>query len=334
LLTRRQFLAGAATVLVTATGCRAKLKLPLPGEGKSEAGEPHPPLRVALLSDTHIQEAGMLAFAAVNGKLTRALADFRPYRPDFWLFNGDVTDDGRPGEFEAYRKIVAPVATPDKILATTGNHEFYDQDASDGEALRRFMAAFGQPKPYSNKMLGDLHVVMLADEQWKTAPRNREWAWLTPGQLTWFDQVLKERRDKFTVVCLHQPIQDTVNWSWGGNDFGGCGQAAELRAILKRNPQVKLWLSGHTHIQLDAPGQVAKQSGVTFACLGSTFYQFVSKSAPGYQGGWPGPDGYEKDLSASQSRMLDVWPDRVVLRTRDHVKETWLDQLDVTISRT
>lgn len=325
MLTRRQFLLGAATVMVTATGCRARLKLPLPDSGNSEAAEPHPPLRIALLSDTHIQEAGMLAFAAVNGKLKSALADFRRYRPDYWLVGGDVTDDGKPGEFVAFKKIMSEVTDLDHVLRTTGNHEFYDKDASDAEALRRFMEAFGQPKPYSSHVLGDLHVVMLADEQWKTAPRNREWAWLTAAQVEWFASVLKEHRDKFTVVCLHQPIQETVLWSFGGNDFGGCGQVDQLRAILKQNPQVKLWLSGHTHIRVEEKGQTVKQGGVTFAALGSTFYQFKSSA--------PGAEGLQKDFSASQSRMLDVWPDRVVLRTRDHEKQVWLDDLDVTLPR-
>jgi 3',5'-cyclic AMP phosphodiesterase CpdA len=273
-----------------------------------------------MLSDTHCQDITNLAATPSNGKLMKAVADFKPFKPDLWLCNGDVSDDGLPGQFAAFKKILSTVAKADQVMVTTGNHEFYDKATPDDVALARFREAFGLQHPYNNRVVSGIHMVMLADEKWKTAPKNPDWAWLTPEQLQWFDQVLQEHRDEFTVVCLHQPLQETVTWSHGGNDFGGCGQAAELRAILKRHPQVKLWFSGHTHQLVELQGQTVKQGAVTFAALGSTFYLFDKT-------------GSTKNLDASESRMLEVWPDRVVLRSRDHVAQAWIDGQDLTISR-
>jgi Icc protein len=328
MLTRRQFLVGAITALAATAGCRANLPLPRL-EDEQEQGRL--PVRVALLSDTHIQDPSQLSASAVNGKLARAIEDFRPLRPALWICNGDVTDHGLPGEYEAFRKIMGKYTREGDWLVTTGNHEFYDKSASDEVALTRFREAFGLDRPYNSRVVGGIHFVMLADEQWKGAPRNPDWAWLTAEQLRWFEGVLREHREKFTVVCLHQPLQDTVLGTSGGNGFAGCGQVKELKAILQQNPQVKLWLSGHTHRRLEAPGQVVRQGGVVFAALGSTFYQVMPSEAA--QGGRPGRSGSRRDLGASQSRLLEIWEDRVVLKARDHVRQVWLDELEVTIER-
>jgi 3',5'-cyclic AMP phosphodiesterase CpdA len=331
-LTRRQFLTGASAVMLAASGC-SKLRLPTPVGATPEPEAPGGPIRIALLSDTHVQETGSAHAVAINGKLSKAVADYREYRPHYWLVNGDVTDHGLPGEYAAFKRIMGSVARDDQLLVTTGNHEFYDKEASDEEALRRFRQAFGREQPYMSRVVGGVHLVLLADEQWKTAPRNPDWAWLTPAQLQWLERVLQEHRDKFTVVFLHQPLQDTVLWTSGGNGFAGSGQIQELRAILRKNPQVKLWFSGHTHHGVDAPGQVVRKDGVTYLGLGSTYYQFVPSEAPEDQGGWPSRGGFRKDMGVSQSRALEIWPDKVVVRARDHGKQAWLDQHEVVIPR-
>lgn len=332
MLTRRRFLTVAGTALVTAALGTLSWKMraaglqtqPADPEEPAETGGPHP-FTIALLSDTHTRGPSSSTFGAVTGKIVKAVADLKPFKPDAWLCNGDVTDGGRPEEYEAFKQIVGKQAKPGRLLVTTGNHEFYDEDASDEEVLRRFQEAFDQKTPYSDHVLEGIHFVMLADEQWKTAPYNREWAWLSAEQLRWFEQVLAEHREKLTAVFMHQPLQNTVVWSHSGNSFGGTGQAKELRAILQRNPQIRLWFSGHTHQRLEAPGQAVKQGKTTFICLGSTFYQIVKSD--------DNADGYRKDTSKSQSRVMEIWPDQLVIKARDHVEQRWLDDLQITIPR-
>jgi len=259
--------------------------------------------------------------------------DHQPPRPYLARVKVERAETAKGPGWVPSKEIMATVARPNQALGPTGNHDFYDKEASDEEEPRRFTEAFSLRTPYSSRVAGGIHFVMLASEMYKTAPGPREWAWLTEAQLTWFDQVLTEHKDLFTVVCLHQPLQDSVVWSFGGNDFGGCGQHKELRQIVKQHPQVKLWLSGHVHMGADVAGNAARRDGLTFLGLGSTFYQFVHSDAPEDQGGWPSGDGFKKDLSASQSRMMEVWPDRVVIRARDHARQVWLDEHEVTINR-
>jgi len=94
----------------------------------------------------------------------------------------------------------------------------------------------------------------------------------------------------------------------------------------RRNPQIRLWLSGHTHYRLEREGQTEQQGATLLAALGSTCYQHI-------EGTEPGPAG-RMDRAASQSRVLEVWPDRAVLKARDHAAGQWLEDLAVAPSTT
>lgn len=309
MFTRRQFIVGAATALAAAAGSR--LLLPGQGEASTQTGQP---LRVALLSDTHVQSLTSPLAIPVNGKLMRAVADLRQFRPDLWLCNGDVTDHGYVGEYEAFRAIMGKAAGPGQLLVTTGNHEFYDRKATDQESLQRFRDAVPGAAPYRSRLAGPVHLVLLATERWKTAPYCPDWAWLSDEQLAWFDRVLTAHREKPTLVFLHQPLAGTV---LGTEEEGNVAQEQQLRSILHRHPQVRLWFSGHTHFPLDQPGQIVTQDRCTFVALGSTFYLIK-------------PSG--KDAGASQSRLLEVFPDRVSIRVRDHARRSWFDRCEFSVA--
>ncbi len=250
----------------------------------------------------------------VNSKLSQAVADLRRFQPHLWVCNGDLSDHGYAEEHAAFKEIMATAAQRDRILVNTGNHEFYDREASDAEALARFRRAYGQTQVYSSHIFGGAHIVMLGDEQWKGAPHDPDWAWLSSAQLRWFDQVLARHREKPTAVFLHQPMPNTVRGSTGEGAI--VAQAKELRGILEANPQVRLWFSGHTHYPLDLKGQIVTRGRVTYIALGSTFYLIR-------------PAG--NDTEASQSRLMEIYPDKVVVKARDHARRAWLTPVEATI---
>ncbi|HYF77938.1 MAG TPA: metallophosphoesterase [Symbiobacteriaceae bacterium] len=333
MLSRRQLLLGAAAVLAGATGC-AKVKLPaLPGttpqpgpapQAQEDPADktPRPVLRVALLSDPHTQESGH-----GYNKLQQALADYKPLRPDLWLVCGDVTNLGLAAEYAAFKKLLKGTVKDDQLLVTTGNHDLYDKTATDEEEMGRFKDAFSRKTVWSNKVVGNVHFVMLATEQWKTAPRLPDWAWLSDEQLRWFEQVVAEHPDKYTIVSLHQPLQNTIIWSHGeSNTFTGCAQLPTLQAIMKKNRQIRLWLSGHTHMGAERENSAAAINGVTYIGLGSTFYQFVPASGAEDKFG-----GFKQDFDASGSRLLEIWEDRTVIRARDHANQRWLDPYEIVL---
>lgn len=331
-MNRRRFLTTSATIIAAmAAGCArlapqkdaaaappaAPAPSPLPSGGAPSVERP---IRVAVLSDPHLQPDDS---AAINQKLVKAAQDYKSMAPDLWLVNGDIADHGVSAELEAFKRIMGKIAPADRVLATTGNHEFYDMETTDDVSVARWKQAFGVQELYTSRVFGGVHFVMLADEQWKTAPYNKDWCWITPAQIAWFDRVLTLHRDRFTVVCMHQSLNETVSGSQGEKAFGGTNMAKEIYAILGRNPQVKLWFSGHTHRKLEVAGQVVEKNGVTFMNAGSTAYLVGPK---------PG-GGTGRDADASQSRMLEIYPDRVRIMVRDHTAGSWMDPLELTVAR-
>ncbi|MDF2627053.1 MAG: hypothetical protein K0R39_884 [Symbiobacteriaceae bacterium] len=297
-----------------------------PAEAVSD-GTPQPtadrPVRVALLSDLHLQPEESGLAKTINVKFAKAAEDFRAFAPDLWIANGDVADHGLTSEMEAFKRIMSKVTTLDRVMATTGNHEFYDFSVSDEVLLNRWREAFGVEQPYSSRVFGGVHFIMLADEQWQTAPYNNDWCWITPAQLRWFEETLASHRDLDTIVFMHQPLNETVVGSIGARPFGGTNYAKEIYTLLEQNPQVKLWFSGHTHRKVDYEGQVVEKNGVTFMGLGSTIY-LLGRSSEGRN---------VRDNNACQSRFLEIYPDRVVIRARDHAAGRWLDELERTVKR-
>lgn len=298
-----------------------------PGAAAAPDGTPSPtadrPVRVALLSDLHLQPEESGLAKTINVKLAKAAEDLRAFEPDLWIANGDVADHGLTSEMEAFKKIMSKVTTLDRVMATTGNHEFYDFSVTDEDLLNRWRQAFGVEQPYSSRVFGGVHFVMLADEQWQTAPYNQDWCWITPAQLQWFEKTLAEHRDLYTIVFMHQPLNDTVVGSIGARPFGGTNYAKEIYALLEQNPQVKLWFSGHTHRKLEYEGQVVEKNGVTFLGLGSTIY-LLGRTADGRNA---------RDSAANQSRFLEIYPDRIRILARDHVAGRWMDELERTVKR-
>jgi Icc protein len=317
---RRDFLtATAAAATAILTGCTKPL--PAPGPAPEEESGPRP-VRVILLSDPHTQDG---RFSLTAGKLRDALNEYKALKPDLLLVNGDVTDRGLVGEYETFFGAVKSVLGERMPIAlTTGNHEFYDKEATDETEIARFLKASGQKTPYSALKVAGVHFVLLATEMWKTAPKNPDWAWLSQAQLDWFKQTLAANRDLFTVVLLHQPLQDTLLWSHGNNDFAGSGQVAELKAILAQNPQVKLWLSGHTHQRIEAEAPKVQIGQTRFLGLGSTAYQiYLDENG----------QARKRDWEASQSRLMEIWPDRIEIKARDHQAKQWIEQVALTLPK-
>jgi 3',5'-cyclic AMP phosphodiesterase CpdA len=196
---RRNFLITAAFILTGLAGCVAKPLQPAqpspPEATEPPVEEPRPLLRVALLSDPHTVAADSDLASGINGKLVDAVNDLAPLKPDLWVVNGDIANGGQRAELEAFKEIMAKVAGTETLLVTTGNHDFYDSEADDAEERRRFIEVFNLPTPYTSRVEGDLHIVMLATEQWKSGPGPREWAWLSSDQIQWFERVLAEHPD-------------------------------------------------------------------------------------------------------------------------------------------
>ena len=95
---------------------------------------------IAQISDLHIAEADnyMRKFVDANAKLAAAVdyLNAMQLRPDVVLATGDLTDHGRPEQYELLAAILAELDIP--LLLIPGNHDEREP----------FRAAFGATHPY------------------------------------------------------------------------------------------------------------------------------------------------------------------------------------------
>ena len=193
------------------------------------AGEP---FLLVQLSDAHVrdddpQPERMLADAV------RRVAAMDP-APGAVLFTGDLTEHGRPHEYERVGELLAPLEMPLHVLG--GNHD-------DREAMRAaFPAADGGDGDYRYATrCGPLRLVV-AD----TSNPGRIEGRLGDERLAWIDARLGEDRETPTVLAMHHPPLLVGIPAWDAIGLPAADHAA-LGEILTGHPQVARVVAGHVH---------------------------------------------------------------------------------------
>ena len=194
---------------------------------------------IAQISDLHIAEADnyMRKFVDANAKLAAAVdyLNAMQLRPDVVLATGDLTDDGRPAQYELLAAILAELDVP--LLLIPGNHD----------ERGPFLEAFGATHPYLPRrgpiqyVVDDYDVRLIAVD---TTRVDHHDGLLDDDRLQWLDRTLAQRPDDPAVVFLHHPPFTTGIW-W--MDCVGLGGARELESIVRSHPNVQLVLAGHLH---------------------------------------------------------------------------------------
>lgn len=214
------------------------------------------PARLAVLSDLHVRgENKKMLDAAV--KAVNKLPDV-----DAVVITGDLCSKiGSPAEYSEMVKVVSRIKRP--IYATPGNHDimYRDHFGAEGKKLRtspterkakleRFRKALKLKKlRFSRKMGGHLLVFLPNDD-----PKGKHLVTLSTATLNFLKETLKKNPDVPTIVFCHAPLVGSyVKPRKLGFYNSNVQPHAKISAILKKNPQVFLWVSGHLHIGPSSP---------------------------------------------------------------------------------
>lgn len=299
------------------------LPLSLPAVHAAESNDDEPLLSFAVMSDTHVVTEGdpNNHHRLSVDKFTHALRDLRRLNPDFLVINGDLTE-GKPEDVKLLRSIYHQNAWF-PLYPTIGNHEYYHQWTNkawdDTRAQELFRNAFGLEQLYYDRYINGVHLIFLAPEQYmKKRTEHGEGAWLSEEQIKWFEETLLSSKAP-TFVFLHQHLDNTV---FKEDQSISVIQTDQLKAIARKHPQV-IWFSGHSHITADWPTEIVKQDGILYVGTGSVLapIDVSAKSLPGYE---PRANLFIKtNYQKSQSRYIDIYRDRIVIRTRNHHSNEW-----------
>jgi len=198
---------------------------------------------IAQITDFHIKARGKIAYRVVDTASSlkaavAALAALDP-RPDLVVATGDLTDFGRPEEYELLGELLAPLPMP--IYLIPGNHD-------ERDAMRR---AFGRDgylpqEGFLNYTVEDRPVRLVALD---TVIPGESGGRLCAERLAWLDRTLAAAPARPTAIIMHHPPFATGIMHMDAIGLDGSAAFAE---IMARHPQVERVLCGHLHRSIQA----------------------------------------------------------------------------------
>lgn len=262
-----------------------------------------PILRIGVFSDLHVMVwRDTEAPVPWVPTLEHALADAAELGPDLLVLNGDLTN-GKERDYRLAMRLLRQRCPQVETAFTMGNHEYYgyweEESFSPDLARERFRRWTGQEAHYHERRLGGATLLFLSTEDY--TPDMKDAGYLSPRQLAWFEERLIAAPPGPVLTFFHQPVNGTV-----ADSEATCLQSDQLRAILAKRPGT-LFFSGHTHARMDRPDQLLLQDSTLFVGGGALCT--------------PHP----------QSRWVELYGDRLVLRLRDHLTRQWLPEYDHTV---
>jgi 3',5'-cyclic-AMP phosphodiesterase len=196
------------------------------------------PVLIAQISDLHIKSPGSLAYGRVDTaraleRCVAALNEFRP-RPDFVVISGDLADTPTDAEYDHLKRLLAPLELP--FAGIPGNHD-------SREMMRAAfpLAGYAAPAgPLNQKVDAGPLDLLLLDSSVPRQPHGE----LEAPTLQWLEAALASSAERPALVFLHHPPFRAGIWHM---DRQNLLNAAELAAIVRRHPRVRLIATGHIH---------------------------------------------------------------------------------------
>jgi 3',5'-cyclic AMP phosphodiesterase CpdA len=243
---------------------------------------------------------------------------------------GDITAGrGTTEEYAFAKEFFSRLKKP--LFPITGNHDYIYDQGPDGKTrkgspearqakLQLFQDTFGLPGLHYEKRFGRYLCLFISDDDLESDYLTK----LSSGALAWLQDELRGSPKAPTIVFFHGPLQGTIQSRNEISDLPSFfAQPADgLRELLRKNPQVFMWVSGHTHI-------------------GATNARFADPKINLYDGRVHEIHSSDMDgrsyLSENDpattthdtiwTNSLFLYPGKVVVKTYDHKQGKWLDEL-------
>jgi predicted MPP superfamily phosphohydrolase len=238
---------------------------------------------------------------------------------DFVVALGDIcSQTGSEEEYAFAKRFFLKLHKP--LFLINGNHDYIytNEPTSEGKfqrasgeeqhiKLARFKATFGLPALYYSMQKENYFLIFLA------ADDPTHLTQLSPTQLQWFENELQTHSKMPTIVFFHAPLAHTLRaYNKYADTPNFIAQPKEaLDALIQANPQILLWVSGHTHT---SPKEESFASAVN-----------------GYNDHLLNLHNSDLNKETLWTNSLFLENDRMVIRTYDHTQKRWIDALERTV---
>jgi 3',5'-cyclic-AMP phosphodiesterase len=234
---------------------------------------------------------------------------------------GDITETrGTDDEYADAKKYFAAFHKPLALIG--GNHDYLYDDRLNragkkikaGESVRanklaHFRQTFNMPALHFTKIMGRYLLVFMTVDDLDASTL----ATISKKGYEWLFSTLRINKNRATIIFFHAPLEGTLGdyrKHLSIND-SFAQPAAEIKRILAANPQVFIWVSGHTHTP---PGDPNFASGANL-----------------YEGRIINIHNTDMKRAHIYTNSLFLCEDRVVVKTFDHKSGTWMTKLERTV---
>ena len=222
--------------------CTLLLAIAVMGAWASPGAEPGV-VRVAFLSDTHVNLWTNAMRVMFNRHADEAIAAVNAAQVDLVLVAGDLTDNGKPEQMKLFRKKVKQIKAP--VLFVPGNHDVgiagnaEKKSTITPERVKLFRQQLGPD--YFAREAGGVRVVGINSCLFETGFPEEAQQW------TFLEKELAKPASKPTLLLEHYPlfikaVDEPPNSTWNVHP----APRQRLLALLKQGG-VKTVLSGHLH---------------------------------------------------------------------------------------
>ena len=229
---------------------------------------------------------------------------------------GDLCQErGTNEEYDAVKVFFSRLKKP--LFPIVGNHDYIYADNLDykgkkyrattetrNRKLMRFKETFGLKELSYSMNVGSYTLIFVSLD----APEHL--TEISPKQMEWLRLELEKIRKTPTIIFFHAPLEGTLrtyNNHVNRPDYVA-QPAGRIRDLLLSNPQVFLWVSGHTHTSTNEE---------SFASAINVYEKRVTTI-------------HNADMNRSTiwTNSLFLYPDRVVVKTYNHKKGAWVPSLE------
>jgi hypothetical protein len=236
---------------------------------------------------------------------------------------GDFTNDGLVGQDAGVVPWYAGLSDKPK-LQVIGNHDIWGNVRTPAAAA----AAYGMPAPSYSFDLGFATIVSIAPDNLVGGRMN-----YSETTIDWVDAQCQAAGNP-VLLASHAPMHETIaanddttqyrstdtSFFFQVNSANAAYEAsddASIRQVIADHPNVKAWLSGHTHTPIPEPKltTVEVMGGRNVAHINASSIHYVGHGGD-YWYGWG-------NIPIQTLYLTMVDEDRLELRVRDHGAGVW-----------
>ena len=283
--------------------------------------------RIVVLSDAHYPSK-LSAEENANGRQTKidnklsAINDVNGWNDvDLVVFLGDIVEKlGNESDYVQAKELVDKLTKPKALIV--GNHEFMYEDhlTASGKLkwaspdlraakLERFKNVFKVSNLYYSRDIDNYLLIFLSPD----VTNGKYLTEMSAQQLSWLEKTLAANKTRPTLIFFHAPLAGTLaSYNKDANTPNFVAQPEkQLHDLLMNNPQILLWISGHTHTPATNPSFDAP---INF-----------------YEGKILDLHNPTLDGKTIWTNSIYLYPDKISIKTYNHQTGEFVESLDRTI---